>query len=116
MVMPFCAKTGALKGNPFHWAAAGDTNAPRPRQVRRTKKKLRAPETWIRLLTDHLAESCRNPRPEDPMDVISLSAGRKQAPCPPTPNTCQSIAMSYPEPPWWRDCSLPYSVTVAVTE
>src|SRR6266571_1890593 len=39
MVMPFCAKTGALKGNPFHWAAAGDTNAPRPRQVRRTAQR-----------------------------------------------------------------------------
>src|SRR5213595_20052 len=37
MVMPFCAKTGALKGNPFHWAAAGDTNAPRPRQIRRKR-------------------------------------------------------------------------------
>src|SRR5438034_1187137 len=56
MVMPLCAKIGALKGNPFHWAAAGDTKAPRPRRARRNKGTLRAPETWIRLLTDHLAE------------------------------------------------------------
>src|SRR6266581_2662813 len=39
MVMPFCAKIGALKGNPFHWAAAGDAKTPRPRQARRTAQR-----------------------------------------------------------------------------